>query len=225
MRICFISDTHTYHKSVVIPSCDILIHTGDLSYHGRQEEVESFGEWFRQLQIPYKIVGPGNHDKSFERTPENAEKWLGFDKEQFGTCYYLQGESIEIDGLNIYIDGTTPEFGHGWAFNVPRGEDIAAVWAQIPDNTHILGTHGPAYSILDRVFDGEQVGCSDLLARIKQLENLLVHACGHIHEAYGSERIGSTLHVNSSICTIAYNPSNDPIVVDLVKKDDKWTIA
>ena len=42
-----------------------------------------------------------------------------------------------------------------------------------------------------------------------------LHVFGHIHEGYGTHRKGATLHVNASICTLAYEPANRPIVFDL----------
>jgi len=225
MRICFISDTHTYHKSVTIPECDILIHSGDATHRGRKEEMEAFGLWFRTLPVAHKIFVPGNHDISTEKEPENALKWLGFDSlDKVGETYYLHRNWIIVNGLVIYGDGAQPSFGYGWAHNVDRGAPIAAVWEKIVDNTNILVTHGPAEGILDYIPDqGVGVGCADLTKRIFQLKDLFIHACGHIHEGYNTKEVLDKLFINASICTARYDPTNDPILVDVWLNDSgKW---
>jgi Icc-related predicted phosphoesterase len=40
---------------------------------------------------------------------------------------------------------------------------------------------------------------------------------GHIHEGYGVQYGDKTLFVNASICTAGYEPTNKPIVIDLVE--------
>jgi len=226
LRVCFISDTHTYHKSVEIPECDILIHSGDATYRGLKDEMESFGQWFRELPVKHKVFVPGNHDKSTEFDLANALSWLSFnnDLKQFGECYYLHQNWAIIEGMVIYGDGSQPRFGHGWAHNVDRGEPIAEVWAKIVDNVNILVTHGPVHGVLDLTFYGqESVGCEELKKRIGQLDNMFIHSCGHIHEAYGTSRKGDKLYVNASICTLQYNPTNKPILVDVWQDDlSKW---
>ena len=37
VRIVCISDTHGYHRSILIPTCDILIHGGDFTNFGEAE--------------------------------------------------------------------------------------------------------------------------------------------------------------------------------------------
>jgi Icc-related predicted phosphoesterase len=49
----------------------------------------------------------------------------------------------------------------------------------------------------------------------------LVNIFGHIHEGYGVQYGDKTLFVNSSICTAGYEPTNKPIVIDLVEINNK----
>ncbi len=87
----------------------------------------------------------------------------------------------------------------------------------IPEDTHVLITHGPPRGILDltRGYPAEHVGCEDLLARIQHLSSLKAHIFGHIHEAYGEELHGGVRYVNASICTADYAPTNPPAVIDI----------
>ena len=104
-----------------------------------------------------------------------------------------------------------------WAFNLDRGEALAERWAQIPDDTDILITHGPPAGILDRITtpDGTiRPGCEALADRVARLP-LKLHVFGHIHEDHGLEQIGSCLYVNASTCTGRYKPVNPPIVIEL----------
>lgn len=67
--------------------------------------------------------------------------------------------------------------------------------------------------MLDLTFRGEHVGCEELALAIARVRPKL-HIFGHVHESHGTARVGPTLHVNASICTLSYVPANAPILVD-----------
>jgi Icc-related predicted phosphoesterase len=129
-------------------------------------------------------------------------------------------ESYEFEGIKIYGSPQTPQFGN-WAHMYDR-RSSELVWDQVPNDTQILITHGPAKGILDQTDYGDLAGCEGLYKKIMQLPDLLIHCCGHIHEAYGTQRKGDKLFVNASSCTLQYNPTNPTIVVDIWKQDDYW---
>ena len=69
MRIWHISDTHTYHDLLKIPSgIDTVIHSGDCSNprdpYNNEPEVREFIDWYKELPIKNKIYVAGNHDLS-----------------------------------------------------------------------------------------------------------------------------------------------------------------
>ena len=66
VRFVFVSDTHTYHKSLKLPKGDVLIHTGDFTMLGRLEEIKSFADWLGTLDFKHKIVISGNHEVTFD---------------------------------------------------------------------------------------------------------------------------------------------------------------
>jgi Icc-related predicted phosphoesterase len=72
----------------------------------------------------------------------------------------------------------------GWAFNLPRGEALAAKWALIPDGTDVLITHGPPRGIGDWLGQDGRGGCADLLTAVRRVRPLL-HLFGHIHQDGG----------------------------------------
>ena len=46
MRILHFSDTHSKHH---LPKADIIIHSGDMSHNGTENEVMEFIEWLGEL--------------------------------------------------------------------------------------------------------------------------------------------------------------------------------
>jgi Icc-related predicted phosphoesterase len=235
MRIVLISDTHSLHEQMLhrIPKGDVLIHAGDCTNVGREKEVGDFINWYQNLEFDTKIFIAGNHDISFENKPNWLNTYLYEENLHQSNVTYLRDDSITIDfpefskPIKIYGSPWQPEF-YNWAFNLPRdGEELKKKWEQIPNDTDILITHGPAFGMLDYVMDkyGQRnVGCELLKERIDVLKPLM-HVFGHIHYSYGTEKINDTLFVNASICTEQYNPINEPIVVDLTEVDGKFVVT
>lgn len=201
MKIVAISDTHNLHHKITVPDGDILIHSGDFTNRGTMPEILGFNKWLMSLPHKHKIVIAGNHDFMFEREPALAESLL--DK----SIHYLRNDEIIIEGVKFYGSPVTPWF-FNWAFNVPRGEEIAEVWAKIPDDTHVLVTHGPPAGILDEV-KGGRAGCEDLLERIKSLKYLEAHVFGHLHENSGMKTIDSIKFVNASQLNDKHEPKGN----------------
>lgn len=84
-------------------------------------------------------------------------------------------------------------------------------WDLIPDDVDVLITHGPAVGILDKIMDGSNVGCEELIKAIKRIKPKY-HLCGHIHEGYGVTELDGCTHINASITTERYIPTNKPVV-------------
>lgn len=185
MNIWHFSDTHgTHRKLSKFPEADIAIFSGDCSnprnaainYH----EVIDFIDWYKDAPYKIKIFVAGNHDTSIEAsliTKRNFEE---------AGIYYLENESIQINGIKIWGSPFTPSFGN-WAFMRARHKMID-IWDMIPEDVDILVTHGPPKGILDYAPHNEasgnahfQCGCVNLAKQLKRLKNLKVHMFGHIH--------------------------------------------
>jgi Icc-related predicted phosphoesterase len=203
LTIAAISDTHGGHEEAIVPEADVLVHAGDFLSVGSLDDAVRFGTWLERQPHRYKVVIAGNHDAAFERQPEAARAALG-------DATYLQDEAVEIDGFFFYGTPWTPKFLN-WSFMLPRGPLLAAKWAQIPDETDVLITHGPARGILDRIYNGRQEGCDDLAARIRKVRPQL-HLFGHIHESAGETTLGETRHAN-----VTYLPGDVATVFKLDK--------
>jgi len=213
-RIVCISDTHNCNERIEVPDGEILIHAGDATTVGAEEQIRRFSDWFASLPHPHKVFVAGNHDWLFEKDNDRARSLLD------PAIIYLQDSAIEIDGLKIYGSPWQPRF-FDWAFNLNRGQEMAEKWAMIPDDIDILITHGPPYGILDLVprsgWD-ENTGCEELRKRVEKLTKvgrLKLHVFGHIHCGYGVHDDFGVKFVNASTCDEQYDPTQPPIVIDL----------
>lgn len=53
-------------RRISLPPGDILIHTGDFSSTGEEDEVQDFHDWLTEQRYEKIIVIAGNHDLTFE---------------------------------------------------------------------------------------------------------------------------------------------------------------
>ena len=212
-KITFISDTHNKHKHLtskgmgnILGSGDILVHAGDCTSMGQKHEINEFLKWFSNTDFEHKIFIAGNHDFGFEKETDIDQQF-----KDLGVTYLFDND-ITIDGIKFYGSPWQPEF-YNWAFNLPRGEELAAKWEKIPDDVDILITHGPAYGILDYAPIGGHVGCEELYRKIVEVKPK-IHVCGHIHDSYGQKTMGGIEFLNASTLNDRYEYAHKPIVVE-----------
>lgn len=205
MRLVLISDTHMTHGRIDVPAGDILIHAGDSTKRGTAPQLREVAEFMAAQPHAHKVIIAGNHDFGLQED-------LGLGRTLFGEAYLCDAEA-RFGDVRVWGSPWQPWF-YDWAFNLQRGEPLREKWDLIPEGTDVLVTHGPPQGILDRTVMGQDVGCEELLLAAMRVRPR-VHVFGHIHEAYGTRRVGDTLFVNASTCTLAYQPDNAPIVVEL----------
>lgn len=206
MRIVAISDTHHQHGRMTIPPGDVLVHAGDITRRGSLEDVREFNHFLGGLPHTHKVIIAGNHDFCFQDDPRTARALIT-------QAIYLEDEEAVIDGVRFYGSPWQPWF-HDWAFNLERGAPLKEKWDRIPDGTRVLITHGPPMGHGDRVYNGNRVGCEELLLAIRRVQPDL-HIFGHIHEDPGITTEGRTRCINAASCDLDYKPTQPPIVVDL----------
>ncbi len=207
MRLVCVADTHLYERGLPpLPDGDVLIHAGDMLQHGTMAELQHAAAWLRAQPHAHKLVIAGNHDWCLQRTPGPARALL-----EGAGVVYLQDSAATLEGLRVWGTPWQPEF-FDWAFNLPRGEALAAKWALVPAGIDVLVTHGPPRGYGDRVGRGHE-GCDDLRAALDRIEPAL-HVFGHIHEDGGLWRCGQTTIANVTTweCTrpatvVDYDPS------------------
>lgn len=227
LKICHISDTHgaKFHTKLIIPECDVLIHSGDIGGRTTQVELQEFLEWFKNQPAKLKLFVAGNHDlcldsrwvnATFDPVNKAIRQQINADSialiRQYGKdVIYLENSTIVWQGVTFYGSPITPSFHRqNWAFNADRGEEISKYWAKIPSNVNVLITHGPPYGVLDLIPESfkrtpdEDVhrGCEDLRdVTKKRLQSLKLHCFGHIHDGPTgiiTQRISNTRHIKYS---------------------------
>ena len=218
MIVTFISDTHNKHKQVTssLPGGDLLIHAGDISSMGYNHEIQQFCKWFDSLDnYTVKTFIAGNHDFGFEKEPEMAKEIVG----SYKWINYLQdsflGYGVDTENyIKIYGSPWQPEF-YNWAFNLPKnGLKLEQKWDDIPEDTDILVTHGPAFGYLDTIMGQyDNLGCQLLTNRIKTIKPK-IHVCGHIHSGYGYVFDGDTHFINASVLDEQYQYTQKPLTVE-----------
>jgi Icc-related predicted phosphoesterase len=220
IKVTAISDTHTYHKKIIIESTDILIHAGDYSSIGRIHECREFFKWFQEQPAKHKIFIDGNHDALSSENPDLFKAILS----DYPDLKYLSHDGIEVEGIKIWGYPTTPTFGNWWHMADRGSINMKSNLHKIPgQNEHdaidILISHGPPYEILDKTVRGLTVGCQDLL---EELDRIKPQYCiiGHIHEDHGQKEVNGIKYLNVSILDEYYKVKHKPtqFEIDITKK-------
>ncbi|OTA90156.1 hypothetical protein M434DRAFT_398155 [Hypoxylon sp. CO27-5] len=208
-RFVCISDTH--NCTVKLPKGDVLIHCGDLTNQGSFSELKKQVTWLEgAAAFECKLVIAGNHDLTLDtdffeqygnyfhnNTPQNPIDCQNL-LTQSNSLIYLQHSSHTIKltapsgprtTFNVFGSPYIPSCGM-WAFQYSRSDPAAAekLWKDIPLDTDILVTHGPARTHRDESRHREAVGCESLRQAMWRVRPGLA-ICGHVHEARGVERI------------------------------------
>jgi Icc-related predicted phosphoesterase len=206
IRLLVISDTHStwpYTPSCPAPSCDVLIHCGDLTQVGGLPAYKNAMQDIRTVDAELKLIIAGNHDVDLDEAwvlknaedgeededVDDSKKCVEFMKSQEKEgVYYLDEGRHEFklkDGrrISLWASPYTREF-NGYAFAYEKEENR---FRDIPEDIDVLITHGPpsftdegAYS-LDVNVKGETCGCKMLGDAVKRVKPRL-HCFGHVHE-------------------------------------------
>lgn len=178
MKILQISDNHNFHQRLThLPTADVIVHCGDFTEHGTENEVLDFLNWFIELPYREKIFITGNHDlclwdaESIEDLPSNI--------------HFLQDCGCSIDGVVF------------WGLSYNHGEGM------IPDGVDILVTHEPPIMILDKS-SNIHWGNTSLRNRVFQIKPNY-HLFGHAHESHGIVQEADIVFANGAILDDQYN--------------------
>ncbi|KAI1635716.1 Metallo-dependent phosphatase-like protein [Biscogniauxia mediterranea] len=214
-RFVCISDTH--NRTVNLPKGDVLIHCGDLTNNGSFTELSKQVAWLENADFECKIVVAGNHDLTLDPAffAQWGAHFFNGDPQDPIACQNLLAQSPSLAYLchesrtvkltspsgprtrfSVFGSPHSPEHGRAPAWSAfqygttPDGNNEAAdaLWAQIPLDTDILVTHGPARTHLDATLRGSLAGCGSLQRAMCRVRPRLA-VCGHVHEARGVERV------------------------------------
>ena len=232
MKLVIISDTHNLHDELDLPVGDVLIHCGDYSYSGQDNEVISFLTWMQEQTKKYRLVigGHGNH----ELGPYEDREHFNELKTVFAPDViwpHMRVFTDPVTSLNFFFSPYVTTINGRWAFEASSSE-YQEIVKRIPDYVDILISHGPPYNILDTFvrhsidWDSQQndyahstrefkIGSKVLAERIKEIEPKLV-CFGHCHENGGQTvKIGGTIYVNGAVLNENYEIANEPVIVNL----------
>ena len=222
MRICFTSDTHGHHLKLDIPTCDLLIHCGDFSNNGTNDELFAFNAWVRRLKASGRIkrcyVVPGNHDRSLDGLVESEGRRLQYEAardllDEVDDVWINSGTTI--DGISFWGFSFIPPCGTNFGFQ--RTEEVMARLVEVPlrrASTDVFVSHGPPWGVLDVNLQRHHMGCGHLLGLIKKLKPRY-HFFGHVHGNCGVSNIGETVCCN--VASGGYEVKT-PIILDITQK-------
>jgi 3',5'-cyclic AMP phosphodiesterase CpdA len=229
MRIVALSDQHGSLPEV--PPCDLLIVAGDVcpdrvegvrADHDPARQKRWFDEharpWLAQAPAARRILTWGNHDwcgqvGDFERDAHACATTLRIAVDARTDVPVSAG----TQSISVWTTPWSNQFMN-WAFMKSRDE-LAGVYAAIPDGIDVLVTHQPPLGYGDRYDptgsgEVERLGNPDLLAAIDRIGPRLV-ICGHIHGGHGRYEYRGTTIYNVAIVDDTYRPRHAATVIDV----------
>ena len=189
MKIIHISDTHGKHRELApLPDGDVLVHSGDFSFAGTDNEALDFLNWFCDQPHKHKIFVAGNHD---------AAIWDAKIEGLTPNVHFLSDNGVSIEGKLFY--GAPMQMG------MKNGKlSVVENYDPIPEGVDVLITHQPPMGILDLDSAGRHFGSTKLLEKVTELKPK-VHLFGHVHNAYGTNVWKDMTFVNGSVVNDHYS--------------------
>ena len=225
VRIVLISDTHNRHKMLEMPEGDILIHAGDFTNNGTEQEIGEFDGWLASLDYQHKIVVPGNHDTGMD---EKALLVQDANQEsvqvaELANATVLRGEMVEVMGLRVFGLPDTLDLGcDWWAFGAATDEELRERAGEIPSaGVDVLVSHSPPWGIGDTSRTGKHCGSRGLREVVLgATQPPKLWAFGHVHYCGGCAYMAKgteTLMVNVASLLRSVEGLRPPVVVDICK--------
>ncbi len=192
MRILAITDIHgAYERMESIVerevSSNMIIVGGDLTTFGTPDEARGAIQRLQSFRKPVFVVG-GNMDP----VPlEDVFISLGVS---------IDGRGVVMNGIGLFGVSGAPTSPLSTPHEIPE-ETIRfraeLGWKDVRNaRVKIFVPHAPPYNTsLDRTYAGKNVGSRAVREFIEEHQPDLT-ICGHIHEAWGQDSIGTTVIVN-----------------------------
>ena len=200
--ILHLSDTHGQHKNLKsLPEADVIVHSGDFTFAGSEEEAYDFMNWFCNLPYKHKIFIAGNHDMCMY----GADHIDGLSR----NVHYLYNNSVVIDGIKFY--------GIPMFMEDCMDGNLDVFINNIPDDTNVLITHMPPKGTCDLANYGkgpEHRGNATLAELLKKLHPTC-HLFGHEHDAYGKTIKENVIYSNACVVDSRYNLINNPTIINI----------
>ena len=192
MRIAYVVDVHDRFGSVggalaEIGPVDVLIVGGDITTFGTPDDAQRAIELWRPL-APRLLAVAGNCD-----SPEIDTRLVELDVS-------IDGRGVMLDEIGIFGASAAPYSPLHTPHEVPDGElgrrAEAGQRTVARARVRVFCPHAPPHATAcDRLPSGEHVGSPALRSFVEREQPALV-LCGHIHEARGTDEIGTATIVN-----------------------------
>lgn len=214
MKVVVLSDTHGYKP--VLPEGDILIHCGDATARGTEEQHYDFVRWLDSQPHSRKVFVAGNHCLFSESCYIDNEEHRIFPTNMpmipRRPKYLRDSIYVHKSGLKIYGTPWTPNFNQ-WAFMYNNPSQGHEHFSKIPEGVDVLICHGPPFGILDTCLSHDtgkmkHAGSKELLYHINRVKPKVV-VFGHLHLNGGKQvQKDGILYINAAVCNEAYEPLN-----------------
>jgi Icc-related predicted phosphoesterase len=238
VRIVHMSDTHHFldkqSRNGFLPNGHILVHSGNFTDHGTDEEFTQFNGWLESVsdRYHYRVIVLGNRDvKVYGNDWDSMKKLLP------AATHVLCHTEATILGIRFY--GAPWHWGHKKNYMLRQGAPTTTTgrFDDIPLGINVLVTHGPAMDRLDVTNCSEtreHWGSAELLDALRRVKPG-VHLHGHVKDARGfiSAFGNLPLTVNSAMCdvnvSVMYAAPHviraDQVLLDPIKNVVDWTFA
>lgn len=156
----------------------------------QREGVEEICKLLQNIKVPvYMLIGNDDHipDETWNKILRSY-RILSLNL----TSYTLKG--LKIIGFQYVLP--TPWNTNNEMPEKELGIRLKSIEKQVNHKT-ILVTHAPPLGVLDKLLSGQHVGSSSIYKLVKAKQPLF-HVFGHIHEAFGQDKIGNTVCCNAS---------------------------
>ncbi|KAK8030101.1 hypothetical protein PG993_011392 [Apiospora rasikravindrae] len=158
---------------------------GAYFHHGQLQDVQACRDLLLNPPLPRL-----REENEKEKRQRKHRQWIYLEHEA-RTVRLTSPEGPRTE-FNVFGSPWTPQF-ESWAFQYRRhqedeGAAASKVWGDIPLDTDVLITHGPAFGHRDETNGREAAGCEELRKAMWRVRPRLA-LCGHIHEARGVESV------------------------------------
>ncbi len=183
------------HINSLAPRPDVVIASGDLTDHGREDEYEVLREIFAKLAAPVFII-PGNHDRREALLNVFADhRYLPPGGSPF-VQYAIDDYPIRLIGL----DTSVPEHHHGMMCDERLSWLDETLSAQ-PDRPTMIFMHHPPFRTGVNWMDGSGLhGGRRMEGIIARHPNVVRVAAGHIHRPIHVAWAGTIASTAPSTC-------------------------
>lgn len=197
MRLLIISDIHgqvdkVKRLSSALKGIELVLIAGDITTFGGADHAAAVLEPLLSLSVPVLAV-PGNCD------PEGVSQYLESKQISLQARTLQQGGYLFVGaGGSLPCPGLTPNECNDSFFETILCKALfrnEANSAFSVSKRLILVTHQPAFGTAVDTVAGRSTG-SPSIRRFIETHQPVLAVSGHIHEAFGTDRIGSTVLVN-----------------------------